>query len=896
MVAESNIAERIQRVLIKEAGFSAELIERDYRFARRKSIPLAGFAYRPLDARSACIGVITSAAFSRDVSEYRGLGAPLLLVQSKNAFDMWRVGPTAERDERVANALSVDGIRRYFRDRPNALRPRRIYEAKTVARVAHAPQQLDLFAEFVDPDLLPFVESQTGERLTTTVVAGIRSLVEDFGPEEWVIKAVFRLLAGKILRDKSVPGFKSATLSHIADVLQKVERHYGSRDPLTLSKKKVSSLQNVMAELQRLGDLRNITTESLGDVYELALITKDIRKIHGTHKTPGYLVDYVVWQLANWIEEIPVDQLRFFEPGCGHAPFLVSLMRLLRTLDVAPDNLSQFFRERFMGVDNDPFALEIAMLSLTLADEPNPDGWDRLTEADMYADDLLERAAARSTVMLTNPPYESRKAEELLYRTLPNLPAGAVFGTVVPATLLFSDKKRAIELRKWMIDNCQLAECDLFPEGLFTFGDHECAVTIGRVLKKGTPTTSLQSRLRRVRDTDAARNAFQLDYRFSTTRVLPQSAFSDHVENTLWIAEFDKEIWGFLRKNKQLSSIADVNQGLQHKGKGKPKNLKTVDARRFPGGKLGFTSSKGDWELQACPPMKYLNLTPDALRRPGTGTDCVPQVLLNYHPVSRGFWSLKPFIDFVGRPFQSNFLSVRTREELSDFFVWALLTSPLANLFVYTHTLKRNIVPRILGRLPVPVTVDSDVVRVSSLAERYLSRAKAGKRDMFNSDGFTNQELSSLLLALDAEVLRLYALPARSERLLLEQFRGEQRPGIPIPFTEYYPAETPDVPLYAYLTDSYQRSLAGNSPALSESDLARHEALLEKAETGKLTKREANRLHRLQAEVDGRDYAVNCENKRCVPVVESTAPDEFEQRLRALSDRAVSVSLKRNQQ
>jgi hypothetical protein len=165
---------------------------------------------------------------------------------------------------------------------------------------------------------------------------------------------------------------------------------------------------------------------------------------------------------------------------------------------------------------------------------------------------------------------------------------------------------------------------------------------------------------------------------------------------------------------------------------------------------------------------------------------------------------------------------------------------------------------------------------------------------MFNSDGFTNQELSSLLLALDAEVLRLYALPARSERLLLEQFRGEQRPGIPVPFTEYFPMETPDVPLYAYLTESYQRSLAGDSPELSESDLARYESLLAKAEVGKLTEKETNRLHQLQAEVDGHDYAVQYVNKPSTQIPESTVSDEFEQRLRALSDRAVSASLKRS--
>ena len=32
----------------------------------------------------------------------------------------------------------------------------------------------------------------------------------------------------------------------------------------------------------------------------------------------------------------------------------------------------------------DPFALEIARLSLTLADVPNPNGW-ALTEADMFS-------------------------------------------------------------------------------------------------------------------------------------------------------------------------------------------------------------------------------------------------------------------------------------------------------------------------------------------------------------------------------------------------------------------------------------------------------------------------------------------------------------------------------
>ena len=86
--------------------------------------------------------------------------------------------------------------------------------------------------------------------------------------------------------------------------------------------------------LNRVGDLRDLTTESLADVNEEAPISAETRKVHGTHKTPGYLVDYIVWRLADWIAEIPINRLRIFEPACGHAPFLVSAMRLLRTLEI----------------------------------------------------------------------------------------------------------------------------------------------------------------------------------------------------------------------------------------------------------------------------------------------------------------------------------------------------------------------------------------------------------------------------------------------------------------------------------------------------------------------------------------------------------------------------------
>ena len=92
MSSTGDNTESIRRVLIEKAGFNSSLLERDYHFADQKTISLAGFAYRPFDARSACIGVATSSEYSRNVPDFRQLGAPLLLVEEQGAFDLWRVG------------------------------------------------------------------------------------------------------------------------------------------------------------------------------------------------------------------------------------------------------------------------------------------------------------------------------------------------------------------------------------------------------------------------------------------------------------------------------------------------------------------------------------------------------------------------------------------------------------------------------------------------------------------------------------------------------------------------------------------------------------------------------------------------------------------------------------
>ncbi len=892
MASSQNSLGVLKRLLLDHCGYGADLIVEDYCFGRGRRAGLAAFAHRPFDARSICLGAFESRAADAkaEALAQRDLGAPVLISERAGRYDVWRPGP--EDVVQLQADLSFRSLRDYITEHGRELSPRVLYDAKTRARVDERARQLELF---VDPGLLPFVEGRLGDRLTVAVVDAIEQLLKTFRgqltveDQDWVFKAVFRLLAAKVLRDKRVRGFISAKLSDIEDALRRVEKHYGSQDPLVVrGKRRGDALRAAVAGFQQLGDLRNLTTEALADVYERALISKETRKRHGTHKTPAYLVDYVVWRLADWVAEIPVDRLRVFEPACGHAPFLVATMRLLRTLDLEIPDASQFFRSRLSGIDTDSFAVEIARLSLTVADEPNPDGWHGLQLGDMYQGDVLARQAAEATVLLANPPYEAGKALDLLERTIPNLPKSAVFGVVVPSTLMFSDKKRAVRFREWLIENCQLGEVSLFPDRLFTFSDHECTVLTGRRVTANSRIAQ-RTRLRRVREPD--REGFQTDYNFTSSRVRPQREFKSQPDERLWVPEYDNRVWEWLTSLPTLDAIATTGKGLEYEGKDKPKNAITVQAKPFPGCVEGFESPRGRWLIHEHPPIKYFNLSADVIRRPGTGTDRKPQVLLNYAP-PRGKWRLKPCIDSVGRAFTSRFLSVRPCVEgVTLEYLWALCVSPLANAYAFTHLLKRDVLPRDLSRLPVPPLVSADIARITRFVRAYFEAADT-PRTLTEPDGFTEKEMESRFRRIDAEVLRLYDLPASAERFLLDQFAGETRLGLPFKFTRYYPEDfRGEMPLYAYLSDSFQRFRSGQPAELPRAQEERYSQLTRKSDAGTLRPREAEQLHELQAEVDGHDYAVSL-------IGQSTRPRTGNRRLvqeaevRDLSDQLASIALR----
>jgi hypothetical protein len=60
---------------------------------------------------------------------------------------------------------------------------------------------------------------------------------------------------------------------------------------------------------------------------------------------------------------------------------------------------------------------------------------------------------------------------------------------------------------------------------------------------------------------------------------------------------------------------------------------------------------------------------------------------------------------------------------------------------------------------------------------------------------------------MDAAVLKLYGLPVRLEKQLLDHFRGHKRHGVGCEFSDYFPADFKSiVPLHKYISSAYRRS------------------------------------------------------------------------------------------
>jgi hypothetical protein len=829
--------------LLKDCGYSGARLVTDFAIGSMR-YPLVGFASKPWDFDSACIAVKETQGNPEDaVRECRQLGAPIVWVCHNGTVDWWIQHRTSPR---LLDARPFDQFSSLVQEHQSDLTPESVYRAKVLGRLPGA-KQLD----FVDVGLMPLLRAEAGEKLGELVENMTRATIQRLSrsnPGKATVRQVFghvfRLLAGKILKDKDVDGFGSIDLQDPATVLSAVAKHYNAAGADTrLSQEWETALRPASELISAYGNVRVVSPESLAYVYEHTLVNKDLRKKLGIHATPPYLVDYIVWQLYDWVREIPREERHVFEPACGHAPFLLGAMRMLR-LEMQGETdpeIHDYLKTHIHGVEMDDFAREIARLSLTLADIPSPDGWD-LKPGDMYASDVLAQEAAKCRVLLSNPPYEAfgegdkrkykekghevryKKAVEMLSRTLPELPSGGVFGVLVPQAVLTGPEARGV--REVLLRDFELLEICRFPGKVFEFAEMETAIILGRRRSDGFDPRSHRVRLRSVGEHGLPK--FIENYSVEEDLSVSQSRFQSDPRLVLSVPALD-ELWAHLEGNPRISDIADVGRGIEFKSKEARDRVPVVLAHPslpdYPPGFAGM--ARATQEIFAAPPLCGLATKVNLIENPRQGmTTGKPQVLVNRNRAARNRWRLKALLDPDGRPVKNNFLIVRPKDpRVPALFLWAVLNSPVANAFVARDTMKRDNAESTLGKVPIPRLDARAIEEVLAAAQAYrnltakrspltrrTSKQRPDQPSLFLASpdvpaGPADSQICDALLAMDAAVLKLYHLPVRLERQLLDHFRGHKRSGVGCPFGDYFPADFESlVPLHKYISSAYRRS------------------------------------------------------------------------------------------
>lgn len=832
----------------RKCGYSRDLLRSNFPYGNKDSIPLMGFAHMPADSRSACFAVLSNTANPRQAVEAcRPLGTPVVFVCFEDTLQWWKQGATSP--EWLMSVPEKDAIK-FIDSHRDDFSPDAVYRAKTWGRF-RSKYQLN----FVDVGLMPLIEEEVGEALGGLIERNVSNLKNQLGWDtvttkqgHWLLKTVFWLVSGKILRDKEVSTFNDLDLSDVDDVFLRVANHYGTVPFSAGSKQKLEALKETSKSIEQFSSLSLTTTESLGYVYENTLISKQTRSSLGTHSTPSFLVDYILGNLSEWIREIPESERSVYEPACGHAAFLVSAMRLLAELlpadKTVPSRRRPYLRSRLHGTDIDSFALELARLSLSLTDIPNPDGWD-LEIQDMFVGNRLAEKAKKNTIFLSNPPFANfspqerewylkkgvhfkfmNRTAEMLSRTLPNLSPGSVFGVVVPQTFLHSTN--ASEIRRFLIKSCELKEICLFPDNVFSFSDAETAILIGRVLPHNS---RIRSKIKYSHVREKQLDLFRESFHIPQTEFISQTRFGKPDSFSLRAADLG-QIWSKINTGANLDSIADIGKGLEFKGRDLPEAVFTYSKKYFENAVNGFVRFRKNLNIHELPDLYWMNISEEAIRCPGKGLSSeTPQVLLNYAPVSRGPWRLKALIDYSGYPVTSRFVAIRPRDDKYSLeFIWALLNSPIANAYAFSHLSKRDNSIGILRRMPVP-----SVNSVSKAEEAAIAYLKAV------TDDESADIIQNLLLQVDIEIMKLYSLSVEQEWALLQLFNGYARVGVTFEQSRYFPNEL-EQPIRLSDFMQYERNWSHTNQKRGE--------LIDKKVKGVISENETRQLNKLQAYAD----------------------------------------------
>lgn len=764
----------------KATGYRAEAVRRNYTFAdvldpaaATREVPLVAFTQTPPSYRSAALAVVEGKGANAEdvVRTHRALGAPLLFVVEGDDVTVWQV--RSKEPPRVLERLTVPELPALFERNREVWNPDAIHRAKSVGAMEKG-YQLD----FIDLGLLPAIEGEIHAKLDRLLVETLAAATATKGGRgldpRLLFRVVFRLLAAKVLQDRRHPYAKKWDSGDLASVLTGIESYYSlATIPAAAQRVVPAAFVAAWKRLREGINFSNISADDLAFVYENTLVTPEARKLFGTHSTPRQVAEYIVGRLE--LHRHEPESLKIYEPFAGAGVFLVSALRHLRDLlpvDWTDQKRHSFLVRHLAGDEIDPFACEVAMLSLILADYPNQNGW-HIREADLFEGDALKEAMSAHNVILCNPPFEAftptEKGRYPIATEIYSKPAAVLnaaldahplaLGFVLPRPFIlerqFAEQRRRLEKLYGSVELVEL------PDRVFGASDIEASLLIATERRPPAPATLT---LRSTEIADRDRVCFLKTGATTVQRHLVRP-LEDEPTGSLWIPPL-ATLWEYLETYPRLGDRLRPSRGLEWIYD----QSEAFSDRRQAGFRRGMHSAR-HWRQFSLSKPVWLDYRREFVRRGYDQDWSKAKLIMNAARLSRGTWRIGAALDTDGLLYSQQFYGLWPTLSLSEHELLglsAVLNGPLANAFLAVHSPAKGIRATAVANIPVPPSLPYDV---ADLVSGYMSLLAEPRLLRDDSD-----QISALLTRIDAAVLDAYDLPPRLERELLTYFREAERP------------------------------------------------------------------------------------------------------------------------
>lgn len=688
-------------------GYAPEWLEYDYGVwsaaGKTTTVPLVAFSTsQPKDLTTANVVCGVGGASTHEIELFdaaKALAAPAVILARDGELSVW---PTLQpQPTRPATIFPVDaagGLVEYA----DYLRPRQLNEAKSGVR------QLSLFP--VDVDLLGNARTQHAQRLAPRIEDAIRAVIRtghddlnlEFGSSNLnapvVARIVMAALAALTLNDK--PEYKASTgsASPISSLTSRFPHQFSWIDDPEGQR----YLLDAAFERLREGiNYRALSPELLADVYEQTLVSEADKRDLGIHYTPHDLAMRLVANIP--FETLPPSRRVVLDPTCGSGSLLLAAHERLSVLEAntgtSDEVIHQHLRAALHGTDLDPFAIEVARLSLFLKALPRGDGWD------VRQGDALKLSADRVVapgVILSNPPWKkngwgadtaSQFIEAFLKLALP----GTLLGLVVPITWL--QGKSSAESREEFHKACEVLEVWRLPEGVFSGAGHAPGAIVAR--RRGSDDGTMGGYWLYKRALPSKKEELKRFYdRFDGATVETHLLDSSLLGEGPWVSGVLSEAlvnWTGLT----LKDVCDAKKGPQPLAKSQRPSRRS-GTHLF----LGAASDFSAFTEVSRSVLQPINYPEDFHGRWAENLVEAEKVLAPATRSANNPWRLKVGVDRFGAAVTSSLHMVapKSDSDISLEAVLAILGSIFASAWVDERAPGRNISVDILRDLPIPDT------------------------------------------------------------------------------------------------------------------------------------------------------------------------------------------------